>query len=811
MKKSFMYIISVIVCFFGFACLVSAENSINDGMSQTEIDEVMGQGGAVNVLPGDYQFKIVRSTVNNTTIYLGNKGATESSYTSLRIITEADTDVRLLSNVVMDGAFNSNNSLVPVAIFARKGNTLVNADEYVLTIKNYAGGMRLGEHKNVKNRVNASLVIASGEVIVESSVAVGERNDDGVPVGAAATGGGIFIYSESKDVKYQFKVTNAKFAVRNLENGIGIYRLNYDTSDVSYTDGSSTIVFDNAEVIIQNAKSGYSAFVDEGFYSDHVVLLIKDSKLSLIDNAKNGYTGADNRRNIQIINSEVIANGNAAAGMKFDCQKIDIINSKLYASGNGSFGFTGMSNATVKNSTISTIDNKLAGMVFYGNSIVSDNSKLLSKKDGDRTYSSSRSSAVAVRIYPGTFTIVDSVTNFDSVSGISFYNTSAGNVRVYVTGETVAAISANDEFNTTASELFDDFNASKQNTGRTIVIGGSLQASFENMTVSEKLKLLKDSVLNPVISFENGEKEDTQYLAPVNSDGTALTRFDLNSEINKEVGGEGSHTFVYYDPNTSKEYVYTFRYNVVSEDLVEGESGNAYVWTPVSEITYDATEGVVVTDGSTALIDDTNSRYARDITIFGNSLDLAERVMPSAVRQGYKFLGWFIAVNGVEVDLEKAYDLANNGDFNELYALLNYKFEQNSKVLAVVDDAKSGIERITVFAKWAKESQVIVHHVDTEGNTLAEDETLNGYVGSSYETTAKEIKDYHLYSKPENANGEYVDEVTHVTYVYDKDGMGNDNPPHTGVDNKTNWVSFVFLAALVLVKKILVRNFQIIL
>ena len=805
MKKSFMYIISAIVCFFGFACLVSAENSINDGMSQTEIDEVMGQGGAVNVLPGDYQFKIVRSTVNNTTIYLGNKGATESSYTSLRIITEADTDVRLLSNVVMDGAFNSNNSLVPVAIFARKGNTLVNADEYVLTIKNYAGGMRLGEHKNVKNRVNASLVIASGEVIVESSVAVGERNDDGVPVGAAATGGGIFIYSESKDVKYQFKVTNAKFAVRNLENGIGIYRLNYDNPDVSYTDGSSTIVFDNAEVIIQNAKSGYSAFVDEGFYSDHVVLLIKDSKLSLIDNAKNGYTGADNRRNIQIINSEVIANGNAAAGMKFDCQKIDIINSKLYASGNGSFGFTGMSNATVKNSTISTIDNKLAGMVFYGNSIVSDNSKLLSKKDGDRTYSSSRSSAVAVRIYPGTFTIVDSVTNFDSVSGISFYNTSAGNVRVYVTGETVAAISANDEFNTTASELFDDFNASKQNTGRTIVIGGSLQASFENMTVSEKLKLLKDSVLNPVISFENGEKEDTQYLAPVNSDGTALTRFDLNSEINKEVGGEGSHTFVYYDPNTSKEYVYTFRYNVVSEDLVEGESGNAYVWTPVSEITYDATEGVVVTDGSTALIDDTNSRYARDITIFGNSLDLAERVMPSAVRQGYKFLGWFIAVNGVEVDLEKTYDLANNGDFNELYALLNYKFEQNSKVLAVVDDAKSGIERITVFAKWAKESQVIVHHVDTEGNTLAEDETLNGYVGSSYETTAKEIKDYHLYSKPENANGEYVEEVTHVTYVYDKDGMGNDNPPHTGVDNKTNWVSFVFLAALVLVKKILVR------
>lgn len=109
MKKSFMYIISAIVCFFGFACLVSAENSINDGMSQAEIDEVMAQGGAVNVLPGDYQFKIVRSTVNNTTIYLGNKGATESSYTSLRIITEADTDVRLLSNVVMDGAFNSNN------------------------------------------------------------------------------------------------------------------------------------------------------------------------------------------------------------------------------------------------------------------------------------------------------------------------------------------------------------------------------------------------------------------------------------------------------------------------------------------------------------------------------------------------------------------------------------------------------------------------------------------------------------------------------------------------------------------------------
>ncbi len=795
-NKLFMYALILIVSIFTLNISVKADvaNTITADMSQDEIDAITIQGGVINVLPGDYQYKIVRSTKDDTTIVLAG------DYTKLRIITEANSNVTLNANTVLDGQYTSGQSGAPVGIFVRSGSTLVNANKYTLTITDYTGGMRLGVHSNVVGRSSASLNIASGNVIIQNSVARGETSDDGSAVGSAATGTGIFIYGETETVKNQLSVTNANLTIKNLANGAAIYRLNYDTKDEAHTTGSSTMIFSNATVTIENCKSGYSAISDEGFSYNNVTFLIEKSNLYLLNNSKNGYTGANSNRRIKIIDSNVVANGNASAGMKFDCQGIDIINSYLYAEGNGSFGFTGMTNANVNNSTIETVDNKLAGMVFYGNSIVSNNSKLISYKDGERTYSTSRSSAAAARIYPGTLTIIDSVTNFDSVSGISFYNTSGGNVRLYVTGTTVAAITSDEEFNSSAGELYDDWNASEQNTGRTIVISGSLQAEFDNMTTAEALKELKENVLNPVITFENGEKELTQYLAPVNSDGTALTRFDLNSEINKEVGGEGIHTFVYYDPNTGKEYTYTFRYNELGEDLIEGESGNAYVWTPVSVVDYDATEGVVDYEGSTAgeviigssKTDQTNNgtsdRYTSDITIFGNSLDLAEKVMPKAYKEGYVFLGWFVPKYE---DTELAAYYASIGNFEELYKLLVIPFYQNTKVLSDFNDVTTGIEEITLYAKFIKEGNVIAKYVDTDGNELLESVVTIGIVGDEYQTTAKDIEGYKLIEVVGKETGTYVDGTIYVIYYYDKNvGTGDIEPPKTGVNvyNVTNLV-----------------------
>ena len=79
---------------------------------------------------------------------------------------------------------------------------------------------------------------------------------------------------------------------------------------------------------------------------------------------------------------------------------------------------------------------------------------------------------------------------------------------------------------------------------------------------------------------------------------------------------------------------------------------------------------------------------------------------------------------------------------------------------------------------------VVVHYVDTEGNTLAEDtkDVENGSLSEKYDTTdnkpaklekdgtvyyltAKELKDG---SKPEN--GAVVEGTTEITYVYEKAG-----------------------------------------
>ena len=79
---------------------------------------------------------------------------------------------------------------------------------------------------------------------------------------------------------------------------------------------------------------------------------------------------------------------------------------------------------------------------------------------------------------------------------------------------------------------------------------------------------------------------------------------------------------------------------------------------------------------------------------------------------------------------------------------------------------------------------VVVHYVDTEGNTLAEDtkDVENGSLSEKYDTTdnkpAKLEKDGQVYyltakelkddSKPEN--GAVVEGTTEITYVYEKAG-----------------------------------------
>ncbi|EBF5840193.1 class 1 internalin InlJ [Listeria monocytogenes] len=63
---------------------------------------------------------------------------------------------------------------------------------------------------------------------------------------------------------------------------------------------------------------------------------------------------------------------------------------------------------------------------------------------------------------------------------------------------------------------------------------------------------------------------------------------------------------------------------------------------------------------------------------------------------------------------------------------------------------------------------VTVNYVDDTGKTLAPSETLNGNVGDTYNTTAKQIDGYTLSAEPTNATGQFTSSSQTVNYIYTK-------------------------------------------
>lgn len=382
-----------------------------------------------------------------------------------------------------------------------------------------------------------------------------------------------------------------------------------------------------------------------------------------------------------------------------------------YASGNGCY-FGG--ETTILNTKINASNNMGAGIVFRNN-LNEENvsrintSTIIADKNG---FGNLRTGGGAVGehdyIYKAGISViagqVDVVDTYLSVVGnekydISYYYDEAFkdvSSKVTFDGNSVAKSAVQSENGT---EIFSD--AENKDT---YVLSGSLQGIRNNMTGTY------GDTWNTV------KGADEIYAAPINNEGTKLTRFDLHNEVNKEVGLQSEQakwtnkSFTYYDPkdNTVK-YDYQFRFNKDGEDLVEGESGNAYVWTPASVLRYDATEGTVDSLGTAGEIivgnstanqngDNTglNTRHTQDVTIYGNSLNLAEKIMPTAARSGYVFLGWYVAD-----DEEKAKEYASKGEFESLYKLLNTEFTASSKVATDLNDVSKGQADKTIYAKWA--------------------------------------------------------------------------------------------------------------
>ena len=378
-------------------------------------------------------------------------------------------------------------------------------------------------------------------------------------------------------------------------------------------------------------------------------------------------------------------NGN---GIAF-CNGVSVVNSKITANGNGGAGIAfyatnsnGLANIKISGSTLIANGNGVSpNFTVVKEGLKNHNSSKYTDREGYNVglYSGIAIGNAVVSVENSTMILIDNKKN-----GVGFHQLYEG--KLVIDGETIAAISTNDE------ELQREIKGSN-NGQETIVLSGSLQGNLDNMD-------------GEYGDEWNGTKEDDEtYVGPINGDGTKLTEFDVNKEINK-ILDKDSNSFIYYDPNTGTKYDYVFKYNDDSTDLT-GEGNNAYLWTPASILHYDATEGLINYLGTAGvlkygssktiqrdlLLAGLGSRFTQDVTIYGNCMALAEKLLATAEREGYVFLGWYIAD-----DSELAAKYAEEGNFEELYKLLNTEFTDMTNL--EIDGVS--VSELTVYAKWGK-------------------------------------------------------------------------------------------------------------
>ncbi|ECQ6354474.1 TPA: MucBP domain-containing protein [Listeria innocua] len=66
-------------------------------------------------------------------------------------------------------------------------------------------------------------------------------------------------------------------------------------------------------------------------------------------------------------------------------------------------------------------------------------------------------------------------------------------------------------------------------------------------------------------------------------------------------------------------------------------------------------------------------------------------------------------------------------------------------------------------------ANITVNYLDSDGNKIAESDTLTGVLNSNYQATSKKIAGYTLETIPTNATGTFTDTEQTIDYIYKKD------------------------------------------
>ncbi len=548
-------------------------------------------------------------------------------------------------------------------------------------------------------------------------------------------GAGIYYAVQAGAVNNSITVTNTDFSVS--DNGwVGMY--------LETSSGKNTYTFDNSRVHINS--NGSNGITGQG----NTNLVIKNESVVHVDNNKgigtnntnawvegNSYFSVSNNNShgftngsFDIFNSVADFNNNTNRGLNISkassgLTSSQVIDSIVTANNNGQSGIYYQVGAQITDSAITALDNgkndgstsHRAGILMYKDSVITDSTLMVDGAD------------VGIVLYDQT-----------GYSGV-----------MKVVGSSVLAVNGN------VWDFYDDWNSNGY-TGRDFITSGSLQAdldamygyyilndpSLEGKTGLELFlaiaaKYNKGEGINAIVtgapagSVVAGSANDTQYTGPVNENGTLLFRFDLNGEIDKGAAmknnGDGTYTFTYTDPNTGKVVEYTFRYNTDGEDLT-GTGNNAYVWTPVTIINYDPLNNDL-SGSQIGTAHDNGNNTATDVTIFGTTINLAEKNMPSydakvdtdvttttdangatvtTTTTTTSTFGWWVHVdeNGHLQTVTPPAKDASQEEWEKFYSLLNYQVTEETNLLDLCGGDRALAESITVYGMWTTETEQTV-------------------------------------------------------------------------------------------------------
>ena len=350
------------------------------------------------------------------------------------------------------------------------------------------------------------------------------------------------------------------------------------------------------------------------------------------------------------------------------------------------------------------------------------------------------------------------------------------------------------------------------------------------ITVTKNIELIyiadevTGSITNKVnthLELENGSNSDkekeTEEIDPNKSNITELYVYigeNSETEISSKIGPTSDYVGKSYTITIKDIYGYTYKEsenetnkylkaNTIIKHIYNKNTGNitdeetsktteSEVSSINSEFTYTISYNATLNDyvgtATTTLID--YLPYAIDIE--------KSNIADGIYNEEDKTITWKVETN---ID-ENHKDITINKEIRLFYLNITDKLVKNdlkvetnydSNTSKTNDDATSEI----------KTGKVIVHFIDIDGNTLAEDETLEGLVGMPYTTYEKEIGTYYVEEIKGLTEGKYTVEDQEVTYVYDLSGTGGDDiiPPQTGYEiGYINNIVTIILIGLLLIK-----------